>query len=119
MPPAGWTRPLHKTPESAAAGGLGNMSAYFKPLPPPKKAGRPPKEPSNAGPGCCSGTGGGGTAAADRGRQGRRGQGQGPDRHRIFAQAGQRQRDNRLETIIRQPQINKATDSKIADSPKA
>ena len=50
MPPAGWTKsPLHKTPESAAAGGLGNMSAYFKPLPPPKKAGRPPKEPSNAG----------------------------------------------------------------------
>jgi hypothetical protein len=50
MPPAGWTKsPLHKTPESAAAAGLGNMSAYFKPLPPPKKAGRPPKEPSNAG----------------------------------------------------------------------
>ena len=51
MPPAGWTKnPLHKTPESAAAGGLGNMSAYFKPLPPPKKASRPPKETSSA---CC------------------------------------------------------------------
>ena len=50
MPPSGWTKnPLHKTPESAAAGGLGNMATFFKPLPAPKKAGRPPKAPSNAG----------------------------------------------------------------------